>query len=101
MSVIKHVTLNRSDDWSIDAPLYTSQLDIIVARRLDTRGLHLESDDTPKQLKAREKIPHNVSARISAVVVAYAPYSNLKGGTNSKSDAYLKLGAYILVYNSK
>ena len=51
MSVIKHVTLNRSDDWSIDAPLYTSQLDIIVARRLDTRGLHLESDDTPKQLK--------------------------------------------------
>ena len=55
MSVIKHVTLNRSDDWSIDAPLYTSQLDIIVARRLDTRGLHLESDDTPKQLKARLK----------------------------------------------
>ena len=53
MSVIKYVTLNRSDDWSIDAPLYTSQLDIIVARRLDTRGLHLESDDTPKQLKAR------------------------------------------------
>ena len=79
MSVIKHVTLNRSDDWSIDAPLYTSQLDIIVARRLDTRGLHLESDDTPKQLKAREKIPHTVSARISAVVVVEAPYCILKG----------------------
>ena len=51
MSVIKHVTLNRSDDWSTDIPLYTSQLDMIVARRLDTRGLHFDSDDTPEQIK--------------------------------------------------
>lgn len=46
---MKHVTLKWSDDWSTDVPLYTSQLDMIVASKLDTRGLHLDSDDTPKE----------------------------------------------------
>ena len=49
ISVIKHVTWKWSDDWSTDAPLYTSQLDMIVASRLDTKGLHLDRDDTPEQ----------------------------------------------------
>lgn len=49
MSVMKHVTLKFSDDWSTVEPLYTSQLDITVASRLDTRGLHLDSDETPDE----------------------------------------------------
>ena len=46
---MKHVTLKFSDDWSTVEPLYTSQLDITVASRLDTRGLHLDSDETPDE----------------------------------------------------
>lgn len=48
ISVMKHVTLKLSVDWSTDEPLYTSQQDMMVANKLDTKGLHLESDDTPE-----------------------------------------------------
>lgn len=47
MSVMKHVTLKFNEDWSTVEPLYTSQVDMTVASRLDTKGLHLESDETP------------------------------------------------------
>ena len=50
MSVMKHVTLKLSVDWSTDEPLYTSQLDIAVASKLDTKGLHLDNDDTPSEI---------------------------------------------------
>ena len=50
ISVIRHVALKCFVDLSTEDPRYTSHTDIMVANKLDTRGLHWDNDDTPVRM---------------------------------------------------
>lgn len=68
------MTLKLSVDWSTDEPLYTSQYDMMVANRLDTKGLHLDSEDTPR--KTTINMTSNYYIRYTLHIPFYLPIKN-------------------------